>query len=176
MRRLAIAVVSVLTLTSMVLGTPAAWADDDKLVVIAKLTDFEKKDHGKEGPSKGDEVIFEYDLFHKDHKKAGDGGGSCELTKVGRGEHDFEADCRALFDFEDGKIKTEGEVTGKDIDDGKVVLGITSGTGDFDDAEGKAVIEPLHHHHHESGHHDEHDKDGHKQGHHHLVKVTFHFK
>lgn len=178
MRKLADVVASVLAMVGTALGAPAAWAGHgDKLVVVAKLTDFEKKDHGKEGVSEGDELVFEYDLFDKSRKKVGDGAKACELTKVDRDEHEFEADCEALFELEDGDIETEGEVTHEDAKDGKIVLDITGGSGDFKDADGKAVIEPLHRDHaQEAGHRKDLGKEGDRHGHHRLAKVTFHFE
>lgn len=178
MRRLAVVAASVLVLVGA--AAPTASADHtDKLVVFAKVTDVDKQDNGSEGLSKGDEVAFEYDLFSKDHDEVGDGTALCEVTKAHGDDHQFESTCKALFALEDGKmdgkIKTAGDVTGDDLEDGKFVFKITGGTGDFEDAEGKAVIELLHERHHPHAANHDHGKDRPGHGKHLVAKVTFTF-
>lgn len=201
MRKLAVAVASVLALVGALVGTaaPAAWADHpgDTLEVVAKFTDFEKKDLGEKGPDKGDVVMFAYKLFSStgDHKyeKVGHGGGGCVLTEVDVEEHVFDSACKAVFALEDGKIVTVGTVSHEDMEDGRISLPVVGGTDDYADAEGKAVIEFVDHgkhgdahphgvsvaSHHEGGDGDmkhgdgKHGKGDHGMG---LAKVTFVFE
>jgi hypothetical protein len=204
MRKLAVAAASVLLLVGTT--APAAWADHpgDTLEVIAKFTEFDKKDVGDKGPSEGDVVSFAYKLFKSagDHEfdKAGHGGGGCVLTEVDIDEHVFDSACKAVFALEDGKIVTVGTVSHEDLEDGKISMPIVAGTHDYADAEGKAVIEFLDHgkdgkghphgaevaNHHDGGDSDKKHGDGHdgdkkhgdmKHGDHSkgLAKVTFVF-
>ncbi|MGH2720692.1 MAG: hypothetical protein ACRDJO_03695 [Actinomycetota bacterium] len=156
MRRLAVAAAAVLTLVGT--AAPAAWADHpgDTLEVVAKFTDFDKKDLGDEGPSEGDVISFGYTLYKStgDHEfeKAGHGGGGCLLTEVDVEEHVFESACKAVFALEEGKIVTVGTVSHGDLEDGKISVPIVAGTDDYADAEGKVVIEFVHHGEHGDAH------------------------
>lgn len=201
MRKFVVVFASVVLLGAMSAG-PAAWADhgEDDLTVFAKVTDVEKEDHGDEGPSEGDKLSLEADLFDEDWEDAGTSEAECVVTKFEGEAHDhemkaahagedhggekpahpdFAADCESGFDLEDGEIEAAGEITDEDFEDGSITLAITGGEGDFDDAEGEVVIEPLeeeeHAHHaasHDDGGHDDGEKDHHGPK---AFKVTFHF-
>jgi hypothetical protein len=204
MRKFLVLAASLMVIGAFTAATPAAWADHgvDELVVIGEITDFEKTDNGEEGLSEDDEFAIAYDLFDEDGEEVGAGDGSCVLTKVekkskdkhshsaqdhGKGHgHDhpsFEADCEAIFELDDGDIEVAGTVTDEDFKDGSIVLDITGGSGDFDDAEGEVEIEPLdgHGHGHGRGHSHSaagHDggKDGGKHKGDHKFKATFTFE
>jgi len=184
-RRLTAVVASGILLGGVVMTSPAAWAhsgsnglDDFKLA--GEFTDFDFDDTGKDGPSKGDTVTFAMDLFDEDGDEAGDGDGTCELTDVNRGEHEFSADCESVFHLDDGDLEMEGEVTDEDFRNKEVTQDITGGTDDYDDADGTVTFTPAddngghHGHRHSSGYESQnagghggggHDGGGHGRGH-----------
>lgn len=148
--------------------SPAAWAgddrDDDHFRLTADITDVEKDDHGKSGPSEGDEYTIEFDLFDRGGR-AGDGVGTCELVKVDRGDREFEADCEGTLELDDGDLELEGTITDEDFDDEKIVLDVVDGTGDYRDAEGRATFEPAGDHDRGRGHYRGHnDRSHHDRG------------
>ncbi len=158
----------VLALGGGVIYSPAAWAnsghDHDRFKLTADITDVEKDDNGKDGPSEGDVYTLEFDLSDHDGD-AGDGDGTCELVKVDRQDREFEADCEGTLDLDDGKLELEGTITDDDFDDRKVVLEVVDGTGDYEDAEGTATFEPAGDHHDRDRHGDYHgNHDGRDNG------------
>lgn len=182
MRRLTAVVASGLLLGGVVMTSPAAWAhghsnglDDFKLT--GEFTDFDFDDTGRDGPSKGDTVTFAMDLFDEDGDEAGDGDGTCELTKVDREAHEFSADCESVFQLDDGDLEMEGEVTDEDFKNKEVTQDITGGTDDYEDAEGTVTFTPAddngdgghrHAHGYEAQHAGDHGDGGHghDKGHH----------
>ncbi|MGH2688313.1 MAG: allene oxide cyclase barrel-like domain-containing protein [Actinomycetota bacterium] len=172
MRKLAVAAASVLALVGALVGpaAPAAWADHpgDTLEVVAKFTDFDKKDLGDKGPSEGDVISFAYKLLKStgDHEfeKVGHGGGGCLLTEVDVDDHVFDSACKAVFALEDGKIVTVGTVSNEDMEKGKISMPIVAGTDDYADAEGKAVIEFVDHGKHGDAHPHGVEVAGHHEG------------
>lgn len=153
MRKLAIVVAS--ALLGGLVGAPSALAgDDEDFTLSGRFTEFDREDNGKHGWSEGDEVDFAFDLFDGRHD-AGDGDGTCVITEFDRHDHDFAADCEVTFDLEDGELEMEGEVTDDDFRDGKVVLDVVGGSGDYDDADGTATF---------TGRHRDH-RGGHAHGH-----------
>lgn len=171
-------VASALLLGGVVVASPAAWAgSDDDFTLTGEFTDFDRKGHGH--PSEGDEFSFAFDLFETDGDDAGDGDGTCELTELDRRHREFAADCEVVFELDHGDLEMEGEVTDEDFEEGKVVLDVVGGTGDYEDAEGKATFRPARHHHKGHGHRHaryeaagggdygpDHDR-GHRRGHRH---------
>ena len=139
MRKLAIVVAS--ALLGGLVGAPSALAgEDDDFTLSGRFTEFDREDNGDRGWSEGDEVDFAFDLFDGRHD-AGDGDGTCVITELDRRKRDFAADCEVTFDLEDGdKLDMEGEVTDEDFRKGKVVLDVVGGSGDYDDASGKATF------------------------------------
>lgn len=139
MRKLAIVVTS--ALLGGLVGAPSALAgEDDDFTLSGRFTEFDREDNGDRGWSEGDEVDFAFDLFDG-RDDAGDGDGTCVITELDRGKRDFAADCDVTFDLEDGDtLDMEGEVTDEDFREGEVVLDVVGGSGDYDDASGKATF------------------------------------
>lgn len=146
MRKLTAVIASGLLLGGVVVASPAAWADHshsnglDDFKLTGEFTDFEMDDTGKDGPSKGDTVTFAMDLVDEDGDEAGDGDGTCELTKVDREAHEFSADCESVFHLDAGDLEMEGEVTDEDFKNKEVVQDITGGTDDYEDAGGTVTF------------------------------------
>ncbi|MGH9038381.1 MAG: allene oxide cyclase barrel-like domain-containing protein, partial [Acidimicrobiia bacterium] len=159
MRRLTAVVASGLLLGGVVLASPAAYADHSKglddFKLTGEFTDFDFDDTGKDGPSRGDTVTFAMDLFDDDGDEAGDGDGTCELTKVNREDHEFSADCESVFHLDDGDLEMEGEVTDEDFKNKEVTQDITGGTDDYDEASGTVTFTPA----------DDHGDGGHRHAH-----------
>jgi hypothetical protein len=163
MRKLSALVTAGLMLGASPLAAPAASAHHDHgkdFSLTGEFTDFKKKDNGKEGPSKGDRYLFEFNLFDDGHD-AGKGDGDCLLTEVGErdnGRHrDFTSKCKVVLKLDDGDLKLEGKVTRDDFRDGEIRLPIVDGTDQFDRADGEVIFKPADHHDrqsHDRGHHD----------------------
>lgn len=166
MRRLTAVVASGLLLGGFVVASPAAWAGDsnDDFDLIGEFTDFDGDDTGRNGPSEGDEFSIEMDLFETDWDDAGDGDGTCELTEVNRRDREFTADCEGVFHLDDGDLEMEGEVTEDDFRDKEIVLDITGGTDDYEDADGTVTFTPRDDHHGKGGHHHAQNAGGHDGG------------
>jgi hypothetical protein len=139
MRKLAVVVAS--ALLGGLVGAPSAMAgDDEDFTLTGRFTEFDREDNGDRGWSEGDEVDFAFDLFDG-RDDAGDGDGTCVITKLDRDDREFAADCDVTFDLEDGDtLDMEGEVTDDDFREGEVVLDVVGGSGDYDDASGKATF------------------------------------
>ena len=139
MRKLAIVVTS--ALLGGLVGAPSALAgEDDDFTLSGRFTEFDREDNGDRGWSEGDEVDFAFDLFDG-RDDAGDGDGTCVITKFDRGERDFAADCDVTFDLEDGDtLNMEGEVTDEDFREGEVVLDVVGGSGAYDGASGTSTF------------------------------------
>jgi hypothetical protein len=171
MGKLAALVTSALVLVGLQVAAPVAGADDKKtdkedFTLLARITDFDKDDRGRDGPSRGDRFSWKADLEDEDGDDAGDAAGACVLTEVGDRDgrrRDFSARCRAIFDLDDGRLRVAGEVTDEDFRDGDVRLPVTGGTGEYRDAEGDATFERMND--------DGHDRDGK-----HEFEVTFDLK
>lgn len=138
--------------------------DGDHFTLAADITNVDREDNGKSGPSKGDVYSFEYDLSDHHGDDAGTGDSTCELIKADRDKHEFEADCEGTLDLDDGKLELSGTVTDEDFKDGKLVFDVVDGTDDFEDAEGTATFTSAgdHKDHHAS--HADHDDDRHDDG------------
>jgi allene oxide cyclase-like protein len=158
-------------------ASPPAWAhhsgglDDFKLT--GEFTDFDYEDNGKDGPSKGDVVTFAMDLTDEEGDEAGDGDGTCELTKVDRAAHEFSADCESVFHLDAGDLEMSGEVTDEDFRNKEVTEDIDGGTDDYEDASGTVTFTKAeddgdggHHHAMSAGRHGSHGDGGHGHGHH----------
>lgn len=172
-RKLAVVVVSGVTLGGLTAGSPAAWAheahseanhDGDDFTVFGRFTDFDRQDNGEEGWSEGDEVSFAYDLFQRGEGQVGDGDGTCVITQLDKDDHEFEADCDGAFDLDDGRLDLEGTVSDDDFRDGSIELDVVDGTGDYEDAAGTVTFSRAGEKHDGGGHHHAAMQDG--VGHH----------
>ncbi|MGH8989968.1 MAG: allene oxide cyclase barrel-like domain-containing protein [Acidimicrobiia bacterium] len=160
-------VASAVLFGGFIVASPAAWANGlDDFELTGEFTDFESDDTGRDGPSEGDTFDFKMDLFDEDGDDAGEGDGTCELTDVNRRDREFTADCEAVFNLDDGDLEMEGEVTDEDFSNREVVLDITGGTDDYDDAEGTVTFTPADDHHGKGGrYHSTHADHGGHGGH-----------
>jgi hypothetical protein len=167
MRRLAVLVTTGLMLGGSSIAAPPASAHHDHhkdFSLTGRFTDFDKEDHGQDGPRKGDRYTFGFDLLDDGHD-AGNGDGDCVLTEVGdkhddnhdgRGR-DFTARCNVVLKLDDGDLELEGKVTRDDFRDGEVTLPIVDGTDEFDGADGDVTFKPADDHHDRKSHHRGHD-------------------
>ena len=165
MRKLTVLVTTGLLLGGSSIAAPAASAHHDHhkdFSLTGEFTDFEKQDHGEDGPSEGDRYLFDFDLFDEGHD-AGNGDGDCVLTDVGSredGRHrDFTAKCRVVLKLDDGDLKLAGKVTRGDFRDGEITLPIVDGTDQFDQADGEVTFKPADHHDRMSHDHGDHHHD-----------------
>lgn len=173
MRRARIGILCAVMATSMAsFGTPA-WAGDDldDFELVLDFTDVDEDDHGKDGPSDGDEIDFEADLLDEDDEDAGTAEGDCELDDV-EADDDYSIKCTITFELDDGDIEVKGTADQDDLDDNLFKLSIEDGTDDYEDAEGKVKLEMKHHD--EDDHPMFRDHDGHHWKHHKL-DVRFRF-
>jgi hypothetical protein len=167
----------------VLVGSPAAWAhhsgDLDDFKLTGEFTDFDYDDNGKDGPSKGDVVTFAMDLTDEDGDEAGDGDGTCELTKVDREAHEFTADCESVFHLDAGDLEMSGEVTDEDFRNGEVTQDIDGGTDDYDEASGTVTFTKADDHgdghHHASSAGGRHGGHGHGGHGHHKVDIDVDF-
>ena len=148
MRRTTALITSALLLGGAFVGAPAASAHSrgDHFTLKARFTDWDERDRGRRGASEGDVVSFALDLWEHRHGEHGTADGACRLVEVNRGRHSFEARCKAVFDLEDGKLRLQGTVTDEDFDRGRIVLRVVDGTGEYRNADGRAVFRPAHGH------------------------------
>ena len=124
------------------LGAPAASAHgrSEDFTLKARFTDWDERDRGRRGASQGDTVSFALAVWEHRHGEHGHGDGSCKLVDVNRGHHSFEARCDAVFDLDDGKLRVKGTVTDEEFDRGRIVLRVVDGTGEYRNADGRAVF------------------------------------
>ncbi len=183
MRRLTAVVAAGVLFGGVLVGSPAAWAhhsgDLDDFKLTGEFTDFDYDDNGKDGPSKGDVVTFAMDLTDEDGDEAGDGDGTCELTKVDREAREFTADCESVFHLDAGDLEMSGEVTDEDFRNGEVTQDIDGGTDDYDEASGTVTFTKADDdgdgHHHASGAGGRHGGHGHGGHGHHKVDIDVDF-
>lgn len=146
MRARALVAASIFTSIGL-LFSGTAWAGDDldDLDLVLKFTDVDEDDHGKSGPSDGDEIEFKADLLDEDAKdEEGKAYGDCELDDVDS-RWDYAVECKITFKIGDDKIKAKGTGDDDDLDDGRMKLEIYDGTGEFKKAEGAVTLEMRHH-------------------------------
>lgn len=146
MRRSTALITSALLLGGAFAGAPAASAHNrgEDFTLKARFTDWDERDRGRRGASEGDVVSFALDLWEHRHGEAGTGDGDCRLVEVNRGRHNFEARCTAVFDLDDGRLRLKGTVTDEDFDRGRIVLRVVDGSGEYRNADGRAVFRPAH--------------------------------
>lgn len=136
-RKLAVLAVSVAL--GGLIGAPMATAGDEDFSHNGRFTDFDREDNGERGWSEGDKVDFAFDLFDG-RRRAGDGEGTCVITKLNREERDFAADCEGTMDLDDGGLNLKGDVTDEEFRDGAVVVDVVGGNGAYDGAGGTATF------------------------------------
>jgi len=127
----------VLVLGGVGFAASPAWGDRDRdFNVTAKVTDINKDDNGRDGPSPGDRLSFNTDLFRGN--RVGSGDGVCVITDDPAPANDFISKCRVTFRLPDGTLLMEGKVTGSDFGNGEFTIPVVDGTGSFHDAAGEA--------------------------------------
>ena len=141
--RLFTALLGVLALGVLVLGTGVAAADGDRgktLRLGAELLQEEFLDLGDTGPSLGDQLVFSETLF-KGHRDVGQSGGVCSITHAVPPYDVLTLQCVVTLSLQRGQITLQGliEVQGED-DPGPFRLAITGGTGQYRGAGGEATF------------------------------------
>jgi hypothetical protein len=137
MRRLGAVITSVLVLGGMGFVASPAWGDRDRdFKVTAKVTDIHKDDNGRDGPSPGDRLTFNADLFRGN--RVGRGDGTCVITDDPAPANDFISKCGVTFELPDGNLRMEGKIAGRDFGNGEFTIPVVGGTGDFKNAVGEA--------------------------------------
>jgi len=156
-RKLGVLVASGIALGSMVLSSPAAWADNDhhrgrydraryddgrRFTLGVKIVDHDSDDRGRRGPSKGDRWSVEFNLLDY-RNRVGNGFADCVVKEIRhRDWRTSQSRCNVVFRLPDGDLRMDGTIDGDDFDDGHATLPITGGSGEFRNADGKTVFRP----------------------------------
>jgi hypothetical protein len=150
-RKLGVLVASGIAMGSMMLASPAAWAngyghhdhyDRGHFTLGVKIVDSNADDRGRRGPSRGDRWSVAFNLVDW-HNRVGDGVADCVVTSIhDRNWRTSKSHCDVVFHLPDGNLRMDGTVDGDDFDDGHATLPVTGGSGDFRDAHGKTVFRP----------------------------------
>jgi len=115
----------------------------DEFVVIAHATSDTVVDNGEEGDSIGDTLVFANDIYDaEDANLIGSEQGSCIRVKPASGKDAVDGlwECSWTVALAAGSITVQG----KSADDGAATtLSITGGTGEYADASGEMVLEPI---------------------------------
>ena len=165
-RKLGVLVASGITLGSMVLASPAVWANDGRhrdrhhrydrhdynrynrhgyghdrrFNLGVRIVDRDADDRGRRGPSRGDRWSLEFNLVDY-RSRVGNGVADCRVTKAnGRSWRGTKSHCDVLFRLPDGDLRMAGTIDGDDFDDGHATLPIKGGSGEFRGADGKTVF------------------------------------
>jgi hypothetical protein len=133
----------VVVLSGVGFAAAPAWGDRDRdFNVTARVTDIQKEDNGKDGPSPGDRLTFTADLIRRG-QISGRGDGNCVVTDDAAAADDFISRCRVTLGLAEGALHLEGKVAGSDFGGGNFTLPIDGGTGEFHDATGEARFTQL---------------------------------
>jgi hypothetical protein len=166
-RKLGVLVASGIAVGSMVLASPAAWANDyhrdhgdryerrdyrsernDRsygrhFVLGVRVVDADSDDRGRRGPSRGDRWSVAFNLVDY-RNRVGDGVADCVVTSIQhRDWRTSKSRCDVVFRLPDGELRMAGTVDGDDFNDGHATLPIRGGTGEFRGADGKTVFRPT---------------------------------
>ncbi|HLJ07202.1 MAG TPA: hypothetical protein VKX24_01590 [Acidimicrobiia bacterium] len=155
MRKLGVLFASGIAVGSMVLASPAAWANDYRhqdghgrydrghFTLGVKIVDSNADDRGRRGPSRGDRWSVAFNLVDW-RNRVGDGVADCVVTSIhDRDWRTSKSHCDVVFHLPDGNLHMDGTVDGDDFDDGHATLPVTGGSGDFRGAHGKTVFRPA---------------------------------
>ena len=158
MRKLGVLVASGIALGSMVLSSPAAWADNDhhrgrydraryddgrRFSLGVRIVDHDADDRGRRGPSRGDRWSVEFNLLDY-RNRVGNGFADCVVKEIRhRDWRTSKSRCNVVFRLPDGDLRMDGTIDGDDFDDGHATLPITGGSGEFRNADGKTVFRPT---------------------------------
>jgi hypothetical protein len=159
MRKLGVLVASGLTVGSMLLASPAAWANDYRhrdndryrrteysydrhFTLGVKVVDTDADDRGRRGPSRGDRWSVAFNLLDA-RNRVGNGVADCVVTSIQHREwRTSKSRCDVTFRLPDGDLRMAGTIDGDDFDDGHATLPVVGGTGQFRGADGKTVFRP----------------------------------
>ncbi|TMK39975.1 MAG: hypothetical protein E6G66_17590 [Actinobacteria bacterium] len=159
MRKLGLLVASGIAVGSMVLASPAAWANDYRhrdrddrrsdysygrhFTLGVRIVDTDSDDRGRRGPSRGDWWSVTFNLLDY-RNRVGDGFANCVVTSIRhRDWRDSKSRCNVAFRLPDGELRMDGTIDGDDFDDGHATLPISGGSGQFRGADGKTVFRPT---------------------------------
>jgi hypothetical protein len=157
-RKLGVLVASGLVVGSMIVASPAAFANDYRhrdyrydrhdygadrhFTVGVKVVDTDSEDRGRRGPSRGDRWSVTFNLVDW-RNRVGDGVSDCVVTSIhDRNWRTSKSRCDVVFHLPDGDLRMAGTIDGDDFDDGHATLPVSGGSGEFRGARGKTVFRP----------------------------------
>jgi hypothetical protein len=154
-RKLGVLVATGIAVGSMVLSSPAAFAngyrhydrhdryDRGRFTLGVRIVDSNADDRGRRGPSRGDRWSVAFNLVDW-RNRVGNGVADCVVTSIhDRNWRTSKSHCDVVFRLPDGNLHMDGTVDGDDFDDGHATLPITGGSGDFRGARGRTVFRPT---------------------------------
>ena len=158
MRKLGVLVASGIVAGSMLLASPAAFANeyrhrdyrwdrhdsgyDRHFTLGVKVVDHDADDRGRRGPSRGDRWRVDFNLLDW-RNRVGDGVADCVVTSIEhRDWRTSRSRCDIVLHLPDGDLRMDGTIDGDDFDDGHATVPVSGGSGEFRGARGKTVFRP----------------------------------
>src|SRR5918992_784023 len=142
MKRIAISGLVVALATLLLAAIARASGDPDGKVSEAstetlrfglEFSPFNYLDLGKEGPSVGDETLFN-DVLTRNGKSVGKQAGFCKVTALT--SDGFDVECLSTISLSQGQITGQGLTTNAPVKR----LAVTGGTGSYAEADGEMKI------------------------------------
>lgn len=145
MRRvIGIAFLAVALLLGSFTLTSASASDDhgDTIRLMAESVSATEVDLGEAGFSTGDQLVFSDDLFWRG-ELVGSLDGVCTVTRLDEAAETETDLCVVTATLPKGQISVQGAIMFDADFDGRLKLGITGGTGRYDDAAGEVKVQFL---------------------------------